>query len=252
VLAVINCYRGRYAHAARGFAEEAAVSRTLHDPFFIHTGLVGQAEALLRSQADAAPAVVLLGEDGALLPQLSPAERMRHHATLALAYLQDGRQRDAAAQAQTAYTEARRVKIPPVWTGEGYTNLAEVLLALWERDCDRWTAAAGGAAAMLRSFATTYPAAARAWRIRGWYLWLRGRRERALRAWQRSLQAAQHLDLPYEEGLAHLELGRHLAPGRSSPVGWDRADHLRRAHELFELLDAPVALAATDAARPGT
>jgi predicted ATPase/class 3 adenylate cyclase len=257
LLATINCYRGRYPHAARGFAEEAALARARHDPYFLHTGLVGQAEALLRSQADAASALVLLGEASALLPQLSPADRMRQHATLALAYLQDGRQRDAAAAAQTAYAEARTVKLPPVWIGESYTNLAEVLLALWDRDgdraTDRWGAVAGGAAAMLWSFANTYPAAtARAWRVRGSHLWLRGRRERALRAWQHSLQAAQHLELPYEEGLAHLELGRHLAPGRSLPVGWDRVDHLRRARELFEPLDAPVALAAIDAAHQGT
>ena len=39
--------------------------------------------------------------------------------------------------------------------------------------------------------------------------------------------------MPYEEGRARLELGRHLAPGTPT-----RQEHLRRARDLFTRLGA--------------
>jgi hypothetical protein len=47
-------------------------------------------------------------------------------------------------------------------------------------------------------------------------------------AWNKSLNAAERLGMPYEQGRAHYELGRHLPPGHPG-----RQAHLRRAGELF-------------------
>jgi hypothetical protein len=54
-----------------------------------------------------------------------------------------------------------------------------------------------------------------------------GRTRRARRCWLESLKRAQELGLPFDEALAHLELGRTSPPGR------EREEHLRRADELF-------------------
>jgi len=56
---------------------------------------------------------------------------------------------------------------------------------------------------------------------------------KAVRAWRRSLDTARRLDLPYDEAMAHLELGRHLRPTQTTPGDWGRDEHLSRSRELF-------------------
>ena len=68
-------------------------------------------------------------------------------------------------------------------------------------------------------------------------------------AWRRSLDAARRFDLPYDEGMAHLELGRHLGPGQVTPGGWGREEHLARARELFQALGTDPALRRAQEAR---
>jgi len=72
--------------------------------------------------------------------------------------------------------------------------------------------------------------------------WLSGRTEVALRAWRRCAGRAVELAMPYEEGRARLELGRHLPP--EAP---EREVHLLRARELFQRLEAAVELARAEA-----
>jgi hypothetical protein len=61
--------------------------------------------------------------------------------------------------------------------------------------------------------------------------WLLGRPAPARRQWEHALRRAAALSLPYEEGQAHYELGRHA-------TGPARADHLARAGAIFTRLDA--------------
>ena len=52
--------------------------------------------------------------------------------------------------------------------------------------------------------------------------------DKALKLWEESLAAAEHMDLPLEAGLAHYELGRHTneaLPGRR--------EHLGKALQIF-------------------
>ena len=71
-------------------------------------------------------------------------------------------------------------------------------------------------------------------RCKGLALWLHGKRKAALRAWAKGLRLATRLEMPYEEALAHLEIGQRL------PVGHPEHDaHLTRACELFTALDTP-------------
>jgi class 3 adenylate cyclase/tetratricopeptide (TPR) repeat protein len=66
-----------------------------------------------------------------------------------------------------------------------------------------------------------------------WQL-LRGRQEKALRLWREALRAAQKLQAPYDQALAHACLGNHLPEGDpEKPV------HLQQASEIFERLGAP-------------
>jgi hypothetical protein len=66
---------------------------------------------------------------------------------------------------------------------------------------------------------------------KGTLAWLSGKRRRAHTAWQESVAAAESLQMPYDQGLAHFEIGRHLADGDGA-----RLSHLDRARDLFDAL----------------
>ena len=65
----------------------------------------------------------------------------------------------------------------------------------------------------------------------GLLVWIDGRRGRAMRHWQRAITLTERLHMPFERGLAHLEIGRHL-PANTN----DRQYHLDLAADLFERL----------------
>ncbi len=71
----------------------------------------------------------------------------------------------------------------------------------------------------------------RAWLLQGRYDWLAGKPSKARKAWQKSLAAAERLAMPYDQGLAHYEIGRHI-------TGTERQHHLTRAHAIFAHLGA--------------
>jgi predicted ATPase/DNA-binding SARP family transcriptional activator len=244
--AVADCYRGRYRQAVDGFAEVAASARGRHDQLSLHWGLAGQAEALLRLERDTGPALELLEEGRTLFADLPPSERLRVHAGLSMVHLRAGRDAEAGTAVRAGLAEAARAGMVRMWLGEALTLLAEVALALRERGHD--PAVAAGACDRLRSFAAGCPVtAAKSLRAGGLQLWLAGRRPRAVRAWRRSLDTARRLDLPYDEAMAHLELGRHLRATETTPGGWGRDEHLARSRELFTALGTEPALARASA-----
>lgn len=63
---------------------------------------------------------------------------------------------------------------------------------------------------------------------RGSSLWLRGKRSRALRAWNRAAVVAASLAMPHERALARYEAGRHLPPEDPRRLTW-----LEEARDLF-------------------
>ncbi|MFL7837805.1 MAG: AAA family ATPase [Candidatus Promineifilaceae bacterium] len=63
--------------------------------------------------------------------------------------------------------------------------------------------------------------------------WLEEKRDKAFKAWQKSIDYAGRLNMPYELARAHYELGRHLAHGNPQ-----QQTHLQLAAEGFELLGA--------------
>ena len=242
LLGIANGYRGRYRQAVDDFAEVAASARGRHDRVSLHWGLAGQAEALLRLELDTTPALELLEEGRTLFADVPAAERLRVHAGLALVHLRAGRDAEAGTAVRAGLREAAVAGMVRMWLGEAFTLLAEVALDLRERGHD--PAVAAGACDRLRSFTAGCPvSAARALRTGGLQLWLAGRRPKAVRAWRRSLDSARRLDLPYDEALAHLELGRHLRAPETTPGGWGRDEHLARARELFTALGTGPALA---------
>ena len=69
------------------------------------------------------------------------------------------------------------------------------------------------------------------WMCQGWVEQLQGRPGKAVKLWQKGLDAAALLQTPYEEGWLHYQLGRHLPP--TDPA---RQHHLQQAQDIFTRL----------------
>jgi tetratricopeptide (TPR) repeat protein len=171
--------------------------------------------------------------------------RILNRGLLAVAHLRRGEYRLAQEMADTTADLIGRAWPVTSSTFDGYVAVPQVYLALWEASLDpsrapvdvpteRVAEQARKACKALRAYAFTFPIGRpRAWLYRGWYDWLSGRARRAQKAWRRSLAEAERLAMPYEEGLAHYEIGRHLPGG--SP---ERREHLGRAAEVLARLGA--------------
>jgi hypothetical protein len=145
-----------------------------------------------------------------------------------------------ARQAAEAVMSRIRMTSPTVFSMfHGYANAAEVYLSLWlgndpgETPAEYERLARQACQALHRYgrvFAIGQP---RAWLYQGLYDWQNGQAARAYQAWHKSLALAGRLVMPFEQGLAHYQLGRHLSPGHP-----DRPEHLKRAETIFEELKA--------------
>jgi hypothetical protein len=174
----------------------------------------------------------------------SRADEIFASGTLALAYLrrQDEEQaRLAAQQAANLVAQSQPIALHIL---EGYAGVAEVYLSLWGAGDRAAVRPARQACAAFRRFARAFPIARpRAWLCEGLAAQLAGHQRRALAAWRRSLVLAERLAMPYEQGRAHYEIGRHLPA--SHPSG---QAHLIRATEIFRDIGAPYELTQAQAA----
>jgi tetratricopeptide (TPR) repeat protein len=144
--------------------------------------------------------------------------------------------------------------VPNIYSGlEAYAGVAEVYLGLWERALASRDAApdhplsdhirdqASRACQVMHRYARLFPIGrprARLWQ--GLWYWLAGRPGTAHRWWQKSLTAARQFHMPYEQGLACYEIGRHLPPSHPQ-----RQECLQQALALFARVGAVAALTQT-------
>ncbi len=162
---------------------------------------------------------------------LGTQERMEVYGALALVHLRQG-DVDAARQAAD---ELLPILLKPPTTAAifySYINAFEVYLSLAQRDKTLMPQARRACVA-LRKFARVFPLGqARAFLACGELLWLQGKSRRAFQAWHKALRAAERLNMPYDEGLAHFAIGSHLKDTKSASL------HLQRAHSIFQDLGA--------------
>jgi predicted ATPase/DNA-binding SARP family transcriptional activator len=180
------------------------------------------------------------------------------YGVLAVARLRQGQLQAAIQAAETAVHLAAQSSPTAFSAFEGYAGIAEVFLQLWETSFATDTSLSSTtkqsleqssslsldiraeeletksqqACRILRGFARVFPMARpRAWLWQGRYQWLAGKPRPAYRAWHKSLAAAQQLGMPYEEGLARYEIGRHLTD--DDPL---QQKHLTCASKIFSQL----------------
>ncbi len=126
----------------------------------------------------------------------------------------------------------------PVIARDAFRGIIEVSLADFEaapqRSAERlrYAVEVRQRLQLLRRFAHACPIGQPyVWLYQGRYEWLLGHKNKALAAWRKSLVISQHLKAPYEQGLAHFDLGQHL-------IGAEAQEHLAQAAAIFERIGA--------------
>jgi eukaryotic-like serine/threonine-protein kinase len=116
-----------------------------------------------------------------------------------------------------------------------YSGVAEGALTLWElAPSQAHSDAARKTVRAMRSCGRNFDCAKPfALLYDGWLAWLEGNFQRATNLGEQAINAAQRLEMPYAEGLAHYHLGRHL-PSEDRR----RVKHLRQAESIFDRLGA--------------
>jgi tetratricopeptide (TPR) repeat protein len=245
LLAKLQAFRGQFNQARQTHAAALALSQQQGDLAGQHWSLLGLADcALPTNQAQLAEVAVWLDRAATIqhTRSLARADVIRWYGTTALMHWRGGDFEHAAESAQIGVRMIERNALAGAWTMEGFAGLAETYLSLWEaHDNDRrisierdtLIASARKACNTFQTFARSFPIAQpRAWLYQGWRSRLAGDLARANRAWQQGLSLAERLAMPYEQGRAHYELGRHAAGDEQGQA------HLRRAVDLFAAVGA--------------
>ncbi|MBM2848389.1 MAG: putative adenylate/guanylate cyclase [Anaerolineales bacterium] len=237
----VDYFRGQFAQGAQRYRDLHAQARESHNVELQAWSLAGEAlHALRLGQTDQA-----VSQWEQALPMLATVAESRvteilSHGGMAIAYLRRG---ESSLAWQSAGAATRLIRQSPATsfpTFDGFAGAAEVYLSLWEAEGKsqipnskiQMQTSAQQACKALQNFARAYPVGQpRARLYQGWYEWLEGKPIQAFGTWQTSLGVAGQLAMPYEQGLAHYEIGRHAS-------GEERQKHLSRALEIFEQLGA--------------
>lgn len=244
-LSEVSFFQGRFAESLKLWPDIYASARRRGDAQAQSWGLAGQLRSLLAlGEHSTEQALTILQTLASLLREdIGSADKINSHGVVALLHWRLGRPEQAheAAEAAVYYiTESSPTGFGII---HGYNNAAEVCLALWEAaitsdaaqvEANTLKANAEQTCQALHKFARAFPIGQpRAWLWQGLYEWLSGRPAKARAAWQKSLAAAQRLEMPYEQALALYELGRHWPANDPH-----RRTHLTRAADIFSQLKA--------------
>jgi len=218
-------------------------------------GLCAQSVGFLRL-GDTSTAVACLKIVQALPSEcIDLTEAIRVCSLLSQVYMRQDNVQQALEMALKTSHLLDEMELPSIELFEAYSSIIEVYLHLWEthyqpttnimervlnttvfsskerfafaklseRICD-----------MFDKYAEIYPvAAARSWGFYGLYHWVDGDVQLAQRCWQRAIECAEKYQLPYEQGLAHFEMARHLP--QSHP---QTSQHIQYAYSLFKQVNA--------------
>jgi len=117
---------------------------------------------------------------------------------------------------------------------EGYTGVAETYLQLLEsnpKDKELWKLTRKALKGLLKCGQLFPIAMPRYWCYQGWYELIKGKKNKAEICWQKGLEAAQKLDMTYEEARLLYEKSRHNTISENQI-------NLQHARKLFTSLGA--------------
>ncbi|MCB9078637.1 MAG: AAA family ATPase [Anaerolineaceae bacterium] len=256
-LAMIHFFRGDFERCDRLHADVLASAERRRDTHNQAWAMRGKVYVHLR-RGEFDPALAALDTLQSLLRQdqqlVDEALTIDLHGMLAVVHLRRAEIEPALAAAKTGAALIAKASPSSFLSLPGYAGIAETYLSLWEREMvDRlgfemqtinlsqiqkgrirgykspYKNAARRACRALRKYAKVFPIGqprANLWQ--GRFEWLSGRLLLAGELWRRSLALAEQYQMPYDQGLAHYEIGRHLP--LDDPI---RTQHLLQAERLF-------------------
>jgi len=215
-------------------------ARRRRNPLHVGWGLLGVARNNIR-----------LGDPGSAIPMLEEALRIleetpnlassiESNSQLGLAYLHLGNDEKALLYADKTLALCANIS-PTVYSmGLGFAALADTCFGLWENvlsassqpvaDSEQYKVRAGKAIKALRAFDGVFPIGKPVTPLyQGWYEWLTGKQDAALKSWRKGLETAQKFNMPYEEGLIRLKLG-----ASSKETIENRREHFAQTILIFE------------------
>ena len=251
---------GEFQRGLQWWAEAYAMARSRGDRLQQAWGLNGQAEGLLRTGGpeELQQAMAFLQSAVELFTEnIDKISVLGSYGWLGVAHL---RREDFPAAWQAAESGRRlirEIRSPTAYYMlAGCHGVAATYLGLWEA---KWPGDAGLASALplagrareacraLARFARILPVGLPVARLtKGRAAWLVRKPKAAMRAWKAAIRAATRLHMPYEEGLAQLEIARHLPPQHPQ-----RQARLARACELLAAAGARCDLARAEQLRSG-
>jgi tetratricopeptide (TPR) repeat protein len=218
-------------------------ARRRRSPLHLCWGLLGVAVNHMRlSKFDE---VVPMLEEALQILEETPnlASSIETNGQMALAHFRLGDEEKALVCAQKVFDLAGNISPTVYSTNIGFTAIADIYFEMWERalqdptrqaDVDKWKQLAAKSLKLVRGFEKVFPIGRPSTPYyQGWYEWLTGKPEAAIKSWNKGLEAAQKYNMPYEEGLLRLKLGTHRNDGAAS-----RLQHLERAAQIFDKMGA--------------
>jgi tetratricopeptide (TPR) repeat protein len=233
-------------------------ARRRHNPLQQCWGLFGVAAINIRLGNEAL-AVPMLEEALQILQEIpNLASSINTNGQLGLAYLRLGKAEKALVYANKVLELAEDIS-PTVYSLDiGFAAIADVYFHLWEEalqnphqnaGADQLRQIAEKALKLLRAFEKVFPIGQPVTPIyQGWYEWLTGKPDAAIRTLHKGLEAAQKFNMRYEEGLIRLRLALYEQGNLDAQkinLGW--------AIEIFEQMGAvhELRLAQEEARRAG-
>jgi hypothetical protein len=226
-------YQGKFRRAAELLSEADVWGRKTQDAQMLCGGRIAEATTKVRlGMHDVA--ITLCQEVRPLVDASETVhDDIRCYGVLALAAQRAGNAALARESLDRVLPVISATRPVAYWTLDGIVAAAEAALTLWEAgggpaEAKRAEQAVRGIEAFSGVFPIGKPAAL-LWR--GLIEQLSGRPEKARKVWDRCITTAARLAMPYEEGRAYLEIGRHL-PLRDP----ERRSYLTRAMAIFAQL----------------
>ncbi|MCI0550895.1 MAG: AAA family ATPase [Anaerolineae bacterium] len=220
-------------------------ARKRRNPLQQGWGLFGMAANNIR-RGNEAEAIPMLEEALKILEELpNLASSINTNGQLALAHLRLGQHGQAMAYASAVIELAANIS-PTVYSMDiGFAAVADVYFELWEKalqgsspqaDPDKYKLLAEKAIKLLRAFQKVFPIGQPVTPYyQGWYEWLTGKPQAAIKSWNKGLEAAKKFNMPYQEALIRVKLGASLQDDANARRG---REHFERAIQIFEEMGA--------------
>ena len=218
-------------------------ARRRRNPLHQCWGLLGVAVNNIR-WGKAADALPMLEESLRILEETpNVASTIETNGQIALAYLRLGQEEKALVHADKVLKLSEKLS-PTVYSMDiGFSSVADVYFELWEKalqdpakkaEAHQLMALAEKSVRLLLAFQKVFPIGQAVTPVyQGWYEWLTGKQEAAIKTLKRGLEAALKFNMVYEEGLVRLKLAMYSQGNLET-----RKQNLRRAMEIFETMGA--------------